>query len=66
MGKTLQIVCQTPGCTNLGREINAVEFEEGREDLIELFVANYGTGCEDSEDFCQECGVLGVLGDSET
>lgn len=53
-------ICENEGCPNNGKIINTFVFPaEDEDDIYE----QYGHGAEDPEDFCPECGELGILQD---
>jgi hypothetical protein len=52
------VTCYNPHCGQNGQVINKIDVDEANENLL---VENFGQGGEDEEDFCEECGMLGVL-----
>lgn len=65
--KYLIVKCITETCPKFGQEINKIEFDDGprQEELMDLMIENWGSGSEDSEDCCSECGALGELVEPE-
>lgn len=52
------VICENDKCPNKGKIVNTVTFPMVEQ---ELFYEAFGHGSEDPEDFCKECGTLGIL-----
>jgi hypothetical protein len=56
------VICENENCPGRNMVVHTVTFPMAEEDA---FYEAFGHGGEDPEDFCQECGRIGVLQDPD-